>query len=79
MTQIALSWLMSRVTAPVVGVTRVAQIEDAVKAAELTLSAEECAYLEEYYLPHALVGVMAQNTVAAAKEKHVWSMGNQRV
>lgn len=47
MTQIALSWLMGRVTAPVVGVTRVAQIEDAVKAAELTLSAEECAYLVE--------------------------------
>lgn len=37
------------------------------------------AVLEEPYVPHALVGVMAQNTVAAAKEKHVWSMGNQKI
>lgn len=40
----------------------VAQEENITRAAELTLSAEECAYLEEGYLPHALVSVMAQNT-----------------
>ena len=40
----------------------VTQEENITRAAELTLSAEECAYLEEGYLPHALVGVMAQNT-----------------
>ena len=28
----------------------------------LELTAEECAYLEELYTPHALVGIMAQNT-----------------
>lgn len=35
---------------------------------ELRLSEEETAYLEEPYVPHRLVGVMAQNTKAAAKE-----------
>jgi len=35
--------------------------------------------LEEPYVPHALVGVMAQNTRSAAKEKHVWSNGTSVV
>jgi len=35
--------------------------------------------LEEPYVPHALVGVMAQNTAAAAKESHVWLTGNQKI
>ena len=50
----------------------------AVKAVDLKLTPEECAYLEEPYVPHKLVGVMAQNT-PAAKEQHVWSTGNQPV
>lgn len=49
------------------------------KAVDLTLSDAELAYLEELYVPHALVGVMAQNTAAEAKEKHVWSTGNQKI
>lgn len=32
-----------------------------VNAVELRLTADEIAYLEEPYVPHALVGVMAQN------------------
>ena len=64
MTEIALAWLMSRVTAPVVGATKPAQIEGAARAAELVLTDEEMQYLEELYLPHPLVGVMAQNTAA---------------
>ena len=43
------------------------------------LTPEETAYLEEPYLPHKLVGVMAQNTPAAAKEQHVWSTGGQTI
>lgn len=38
----------------------------AVAAVELSLSREELSYLEQPYLPHALVGVMAQNTATAA-------------
>lgn len=35
---------------------------------DLVLSEEETAYLEEPYVPHTLVGVMAQNTKSAAKK-----------
>ena len=79
MTEISLAWLLTRVTAPVVGATKTSHIEGAAKAADLTLTPEECTYLEELYTPHPLVGVMAQNTAAAAKEKHVWSTGNQEI
>lgn len=79
MTEISLAWLLTKVTAPVVGATKLHHIEGAAKAVELSLTKEECAYLEEPYIPHALVGVMAQNTAALAKESHVWSIGNQKV
>lgn len=61
MTEVSLAWLLTKVTAPVVGATKLHHIEGAVKAAELTLTAEEIAYLEAPYVPHALVGVMAEN------------------
>ena len=79
MTEVALSWLLQKVTAPVAGVTKLSHIEGAAKAVDFSLTPEETAYLEEPYLPHALVGVMAQNTKAAAKEQHVWSTGNQTI
>lgn len=62
MTEISLAWLLEKVTAPIVGATKVSHIEGAAKAACLTLDDEELRYLEEPYVPHALVGVMAQNT-----------------
>ena len=77
MTEVSLAWLLTKVTAPVVGATKLHHVEGAAKAAELALMPEECAYLEAPYVPHALVGVMAQNTQAAAKERHVWSAGGQ--
>lgn len=79
MTEISLAWLLQKVTAPVVGATKLHHIEGAAKAAELELTPEEAAYLEEPYLPHKLVGVMAQNTAASAGEKHVWSTGDQKI
>ena len=79
MTEISLAWLLTKVSAPVVGTTKLHHIEDAAKAVNLTLTADELAFLEEPYLPHKLVGVMAQNTPAAAKEQHVWSTGNQKI
>lgn len=59
MTEVSLAWLMTKVTAPVVGATKLHHIEGAAKAAELKLTAEEIAYLEEPYVPHKLVGMMA--------------------
>ena len=79
MTEVSLAWLLGKVTAPVVGATKLHHIEGAAKAVDLTLSPEEITYLEEKYVPHRLVGVMAQNTPAAAKEKHVWSTGSQQI
>ena len=79
MTEISLAWLMTKVTSPIAGSTKLHHVEGAAKAAELKLSEEELSYLEELYLPHKLVGVMAQNTQDTAKESHVWSAGNQKI
>lgn len=79
MTEVSLAWLLTKVASPVVGATKLHHIEGAVKAVELSLSNEEIEYLEEPYIPHRLVGVMAQNTPMTAKEKHVWSTGNQKI
>lgn len=79
MTEISLAWLLTKVTAPVVGATKLHHIEGAAKAVDMNLTAEEITYLEEPYVPHPLAGVMAQNKPAAAKEKHVWSTGDQKI
>lgn len=69
MTEISLAWLLTKVTSPIVGATKLHHIEGAVKAADLNLSAEEISFLEEAYIPHKLVGVMAQNTQTSEKER----------
>ena len=61
MTEVALAWLLTKVTAPVVGATKISHVEGAARAVDLALTDEEINYLEELYVPHALVGVMAQN------------------
>ena len=79
MTEVSLAWLLTKVTAPVVGATKLRHVEGAAKAVDLALTAEECRCLEECYTPHPLVGVMAQNTAAAADGPHVWSTGRQTI
>ena len=79
MTEVSLAWLLTKVTAPVVGATKPHHVEGAAKAVNLDLSAEEIAYLEEPYVPHPLAGVMAQNKPANANKKHVWSTGDQKI
>lgn len=61
MTEVSLAWLLTKADSPVVGATKLSHIDGAVKAADLELTEEETAYLEELYIPHALAGVMAQN------------------
>jgi aryl-alcohol dehydrogenase-like predicted oxidoreductase len=61
MTEISLAWLLTKVTAPVVGATKFSHVDGAVRAVDLELTQEEIDYLEELYVPHALAGVMAQN------------------
>jgi len=56
--QIALAWLLHKpgLTAPIVGATKLAHMQDALAAEQLTLSGEEIARLEEPYLPHPVLG-----------------------
>lgn len=59
--QIVVAWLLTKVTAPIIGATKISHVEDAVSAVGIKLTDEEIAYLEEAYVPHKLVGVMAEN------------------
>ncbi len=57
-TQVSLAWLLHKepVVSPVIGATKIANLEDAVKAASVSLTPEDIAYLEEPYVPHRIVG-----------------------
>ncbi len=79
MTEISLAWLLSKVASPIVGATKLSHIEGAARAVDLELTEEETAYLEEPYVPHPLAGVMAQNKRENANQKHVWSIGDQKI
>lgn len=72
MTEVSLAWLLTRVTSPVAGATKLHHVDGAVKSVALELTPEDIRYLEELYVPHALVGVMAQNTRGAKKDTQVW-------
>jgi 1-deoxyxylulose-5-phosphate synthase len=56
--QVALAWLLHKqgVTAPIVGATKPGQLQDALAAEQLELSAEEITRLEEPYAPHPVLG-----------------------
>ena len=56
--QVALAWVLAQpaVSAPIVGASKPAHLEDAVAALDLRLSDEEIAQLEAPYVPHAVVG-----------------------
>jgi aryl-alcohol dehydrogenase-like predicted oxidoreductase len=56
--QVALAWLLHKpgVTAPIVGATKLAHLDDALAAAQLSLSPEEIERLEEPYVPHGTLG-----------------------
>ena len=56
--QVALAWVLAQpgVASPIVGASRVEQLEEAVAALDIELSAEELKRLEEPYRPHAWRG-----------------------
>jgi len=56
--QVALAWVLqkSAITAPIIGATKLGQLDDAVAALALKLTPEEIAALEAPYVPHAVVG-----------------------
>jgi 1-deoxyxylulose-5-phosphate synthase len=53
MAQIALAWVSSKpaVTAPIIGVTKMAQLDDAIASLDIDLSADDIAELEAPYVP----------------------------
>jgi 1-deoxyxylulose-5-phosphate synthase len=56
--QVALAWLLGKpgVTAPIVGSTKLAHLEDALAAEQLTLTADELSTLEKPYVAHPVLG-----------------------
>ena len=56
--QVALAWVLQKsvITAPIIGATKMAHLDDAVAALSLQLDAEEIRRLEAPYVPHAVVG-----------------------
>ena len=58
--QVALAWVLRNpaVTSPIVGVTKPAQLADAIAAVDVRLDDGEAAYLEEPYAPHPVAGLL---------------------
>ncbi|MGD0648343.1 MAG: aldo/keto reductase [Acidobacteriaceae bacterium] len=56
--QIALAWVMSKpgVSSPIIGASKLYQLEDALQAVELKLTPEEIKRLEEQYEAHPILG-----------------------
>lgn len=73
MAEISLTWLLTKVTSPVVGTTKKDHVDGAVNAVNLQLSPEEIRFLEDTYQPHVLTGLMAQNAPRTKDVKQVWT------
>ena len=73
MTEVSLAWLLTKVTSPIVGATKMHHVEGAVNSVDLKLSSDDISYLEEPYVAHDLVGVMADNKVSAKDNEKVWA------
>ncbi|GJM40347.1 MAG: aldo/keto reductase [Ardenticatenaceae bacterium] len=56
--QIALAWLLHKpgITAPIIGATKMYQLEEAVAAVDISLSTEEIERIEAPYKPHPILG-----------------------
>ena len=58
MAQVSMAWLLSKkyVSSPVIGCTKIKQLEDLISAVKIKLTEDEIKYLEELYKPHKPVG-----------------------
>jgi len=59
MAQVSLAWVLAQpgITAPIVGISRMEQLEDALAALDVELRADEIASLEAPYAPHPVLGI----------------------
>lgn len=62
MSAIALTWLMQKGTFPIMGVTKDRHLTTLSQLDGISLTPEECQYLEENYHAHNLVGMMAKRS-----------------
>lgn len=69
MATIALAWLKTKVTAPIVGATKAHYLDALEEAIKINLSKEEVHALEAPYKAHDLEGVMADNR----DREHNWT------
>lgn len=59
MSQIAIAWQYAKgVASPIIGATKTKYFDDAVKAIDISLSDEDISALEQYYIPHKIVGAL---------------------
>ena len=65
MVQVSIAWLLSKknVASPVIGCTKISQLEDLVNGSKIKLSEEDIKYLEELYKPHNLVGPLKKGDI----------------
>ena len=55
--QVALAWLIHKdVTAPIIGVTKIHHVEEAVEALDVKLDSDDMKRLEDSYKPHPVIG-----------------------
>ncbi|MGE3301929.1 MAG: aldo/keto reductase [Hyphomonadaceae bacterium] len=68
---IALAWLLSKpvVTAPIIGVSKLAQLDAPLAALDIALSAEEIAALEAPYVAQAVIGALGPNDDPVAQTR----------
>ena len=62
MAQIALAWVLSKplVASPVIGCTKISQLEELCGVFKVKLSPEDIKFLEELYVPHKIVGAITK-------------------
>ena len=69
MAQVSLAWMLSKkyVSSPVIGCTKIKQLEELVEAVKIKLSEDEIKYLEELYKPHKAIGTfIKEDTIKMA-------------
>lgn len=63
MTQVSLAWQFAKgVVSPVIGATKPDYLDDAAGAFSVALSDDDIRRLEQYYLPHKVVGALSEET-----------------
>lgn len=56
MSTVALAWINKRVTSPIIGISSLERMDEAIDARDKELTEEEEKYLEELYQPREISG-----------------------